>query len=187
MLLVLTGKTASGKDTIKSALLSKFPSLKKIITTTSRTPRTGEVDGVDYYFLTKEGFENKIKEGEFAEHVEYGGNLYGTYKSELRKVLTDDVLWRIDPSRAGKVREFLKTEELTSDVVVIYITVSDEVVLNRLQNRGLSEEEIQKRMNDDKKIWEEYKDNYDFLIENIPDKLNEAVDKIIRILKNHSA
>lgn len=190
LLIVLTGKTASGKDTIKEALLSKYPDLKKVITTTSRAPRDGEINDVDYHFLTKEEFEQKVKSGEFAEYVEYGGNLYGTYKRELEQTLSSDVLWRIDPSRAGEAREFLRrafpaqiAEDIIQNVVVFYITVPDRVVLTRLKERGISEKEIQKRMEDDIKIWQRYKDNYDHVIENEPGKLDEAVLKIINIIE----
>lgn len=179
MLIVLTGKTASGKDTIKSKLLAKYPHFKKVITTTSRTKRSNEVDRVDYYFLSRDEFERKIKEGEFAEYVEYGGNLYGTYKSELEQA--GDLMWRIDPSRAGKVRELIKGQNL----VVIYITVSDDVILQRLKNRGLTDEEIQSRMTDDAKIWQKYQNNYDYVVENVPGKLDATLDKIVSIIQNH--
>lgn len=190
LLIVLTGKTASGKDTIKSALLSKYPNLKKVITTTSRTPRDGEINDIDYHFLTRDEFEQKVKSGEFAEYVEYGGNLYGTYKSELEEALNSDILWRIDPSRAGEAREFLRrafpariAEELVSNVIVFYITVPDRVVLERLSKRGIPEREIQKRMEDDIKIWQRYKNNYDFVVENVSGKLDETISKIVKILE----
>lgn len=189
LLLVLTGKTASGKDTIKQQLLSKYPNLKKVITTTSRTARNGEVNGVDYHFLTREDFEQKVRTGEFAEYVEYGGNLYGTFKKELETALNSDVLWRIDPSRAGEARDFLRrafpariAEELIQSVIVFYITVPDRVVLDRLAKRAIPEKEIQKRMEDDIKIWQRYKDSYDYVIENEPGKLDEAVNKITQII-----
>lgn len=185
MLIVLTGKTASGKDTIGARLLSKYPNLKKIVTTTSRVPRDGETQGVEYYFLSRSGFESKVQNGEFAEYVEYGGNLYGTYKKELEQAKSQDALWRIDPSRAGAVRDFLSQNYPDQKVLVIYITVSDDTVLQRLQKRGLAESEIQKRMTDDKNIWEKYKDSYDFIVENVPNKLEEAVDKIDKILADH--
>ena len=191
-LIVITGKTASGKDTTKDALLEKFPHLKKVVTTTSRPPRDGETNGVDYHFVTRAEFEKKIESGEFAEYVEYGGNLYGTYRAELKQALSQNTLWRIDPSRAGGLRDFLKrsfppdiANELIKRILVIYITVSDEVVLERLRERNLPSQEIAKRMADDKKIWEQYKDNYDYIIENVPGKLDEIVDKIINILQAH--
>lgn len=190
MLIVLTGKTASGKDTIKDILLSKYPSLKRVITTTSRTPRKGEKDGIQYHFLSKEEFQKGIDEKKFIEYVEYGGNFYGTQKKDLQNYLQNDILWRIDPSRAGEVRQFLKRAfppqiamELIRRLIVIYITTQDEVILERLKRRGLSSEEIQKRMDDDAKIWQENNQNYDFVVENMPGKLNETVGKIIEIMQ----
>lgn len=194
LLLVLTGKTASGKDTITSALLQKFPTLKKVVTTTSRTARASEVGGVDYHFLTRVEFEDKINKGNFAEYVEYGGNLYGTQKTELEKALKRDMLWKIDPSRAGEVRDFIKrsfpnreAEELIKKVVVIYITVADEIVLQRLKNRGLTEEEIKSRMADDDKIWLKYQTSYDYVVENEPGKLETTMQKIYQIIKKHDS
>lgn len=178
MLLVLTGKTASGKDTIKNALLEKFPHLKKVVTTTSRPPRDGETNGMDYHFVTRAEFEKKIESGEFAEHVEYGGNLYGTERKELEQALNQDLIWKIDPSRAGKIRQLIKRE-----LLVIYIYTADDVILKRLKERGLSEEEIKKRMADDKKIWLKYKNNYDFVVENVPGKLDQTINEIVNIIR----
>jgi len=189
VLIVLTGKTASGKDTIKQSLLLKYPNLKSVITTTSRVPRTGEKEEADYHFLTKVQFQKKIDLRDFAEYVEYGGNLYGTQKKDLEVGLSGDLLWRIDPSRAGEVREFVRrsfpmemAQKLIDQIIVIYITVSDDVVLQRLAKRGLSGEEIKKRMEDDKKIWEKYKNNYDFIVENIPGKLDQCLGNIVRLI-----
>ena len=191
-LIVLTGKTTSGKDTVASKLQQKFPNLKKILTTTSRPPRNSETNGIDYDFLSEDKFKQKITEGDFIEHVEYGGNLYGTQKCQIANNLGHDLIWRIDPSRAGKVREFIKdsfdqsrADDLLKRIVVIYLTVSDEVVLERLKKRGISQAEINHRMQEDKLFWEQNQDNYDFVIENIPGKLKETVDKIVKILENH--
>jgi len=125
--------------------------------------------------ISKEEFENKIKQGEFFEYVNYGGNLYGTFKKELQH--SGDLLWRIDPSRAGKIKNVLPA-------LVIYITCDDEIVLQRLKNRGLSDAEITSRMEDDRKIWLQYKDNYDYVVENVPGKLDQTIDKITNIIKN---
>lgn len=194
MLVILTGKTASGKDTIKATLLQKYPNLKRIITTTSRTPRFNEKDGVDYHFLSRSEFEGKIKSGDFAEYVEYGGNLYGTQRKELEQAIQTDTLWKIDPSRAGEVRDFITrvfpkdmAGQLKNRVKVIYINTPDEVVLQRLQKRGLSEEEIQKRMADDRSIWQKYGQNYDFVVENTPGKLEETINQVIQIVEKNEA
>lgn len=189
-LIILTGKTASGKDTIKSALLSKYPNLKKIITSTSRNPRVGEKNS-DYHFLSRHHFEEKINSGDFAEYVEYGGNLYGTEKKELEQAINEDVLWKIDPSRAGEAREFIKRVfppeialKLVKKILVIYVNASDEVILQRLQQRGLPEDEIQKRMEDDKIIWQKYQKSSDYIVENIPGQLDQTIEEVCKIVEN---
>lgn len=178
-LIVLTGKTASGKDTIMLKLLARIPDLKRIITTTSRTPRSGESNGVDYNFISAKDFQSKIKNNEFIEYVKYGGNFYGTEKNQI--IGNDSYLiWRIDPSRAGQVRELISN--YFSKVIVIYLTVSDEIVLQRLKKRGLKREEIDRRMQEDKEFWQKYKGNYDFVVENVPGKLDETVNQVYKLI-----
>ena len=192
MLIILTGKTASGKDTIAARLLAEYPNLKKILTATSRPKRNNEQNGVDYYFLTQTEFKNKIQANEFAEYVNYGGNLYGTFKKELEKALDNDYIWKIDPSRAGEVRDFIKrifptevAEKLIKRLMVIYITASDDDILQRLEKRGLTKKDIQKRMADDQRIWQKYQNSYDFIVENTPGQLNQTINKILSIIENH--
>lgn len=175
MLLILTGKTASGKDTIMKALLSRYTNLRRVTSTTSRTGRFGEQEGFDYNFVSREEFKRKIGSGDFLEYVEYGGNFYGTEKTQIKE--NQDLIWRIDPSRAAKIRD------LISKALVIYINIPDDVVLERLKTRGLAPDEIAKRMADDKKMWLEYKDKYDYIIENVPGKLEETINKIIKIIE----
>ncbi len=174
MLLVITGKTASGKDTLIAKILEKYPDFKKVLTTTSRSPREDEKNGVDYNFVSEEEFINRIKEERLLEHVRYGGNFYGTEKSQIDT--EDNLIWKIDPSMAGKAKEVFP------DCISLYITVDNQTVLQRLKMRGLSEEEIAKRMQDDQKFWDLYQNKYDYVIENIPEKLDETIDKIVAIL-----
>src|SRR5688572_16004324 len=87
VLLVLTGPTGAGKDTVFKKLQEKDPSIIKIITTTSREPRNGESEGNPYYFLTRDEFEKKITEDAFFEWVEFRGELYGTQKKTLMDAL----------------------------------------------------------------------------------------------------
>ncbi|MCR4305599.1 MAG: hypothetical protein NUV73_00770 [Candidatus Daviesbacteria bacterium] len=176
-LIIFTGKTASGKDTVIAKLLQRLPDFRKVLTTTSRAVRNGERNGLDYNFVSRDEFQQKIEQDDFIEYVEYGGNMYGTEKNQLSN--HQGLIWRIDPSRAGKIRELI-----SEPLVVVYLTVSDSVVLERLQKRGLSGEEIEKRMSDDKRMWEENKENYDFVVENAPGRLEETVDKIIEIMEN---
>lgn len=190
LLLILTGKTASGKDTVMSKLMLRFPDLKKVITTTSRLPRDGEEDGVDYNFISETEFKDMTDSSEFIEHVEYAGNFYGTEKIQLLKNLQQNLIWRIDPSRAGRIRNLISGSfdgDLASDllkrVFTVYLTVDDTVVLVRLKKRGLNQEEIERRMQEDAKFWQEFKDNYDYIVENIPGELNKTVEKVSRIIE----
>lgn len=190
MLIVLTGRTAAGKDTIQSQLLLKYSNVKKVITTTSRSPRIGERNGVNYFFLSEEEFRRKISQGEFVEYVEYGGNLYGTYKSEIDKALDQDSIWRIDPSRAGQIRDFIKqsfppetAEKILKGLMVIFITCAEDVILQRLKERNLPEDEINKRMRDDQLIWNKYQQNYDRVIVNVPGKLDQTIEQIVKLIE----
>lgn len=178
MLIILTGKTASGKDTILAKLCQKYPDLRKITTTTSRKMREGEQNGVDYHFLSEKEFREKINKGDFFEFVEYGGNFYGTEKKELDTSLDKNALWKIDPSMAGKVRDVIKDKK----VLVIYITTSEDVILQRLRGRHLTEEEIEARLADDEAFFQEFKDKYDYILENVPGNLSETVEQIAKII-----
>lgn len=177
-LIIITGKTASGKDTIISRILTHYPNLKKVITSTSRGKRVDERSDINYHFITQDEFKKAIENSEFVEYVEYGGNLYGTTKKDLDQALLGDTLWKIDPSRAGKIRQLIEKR----DVLVIYINTADDVILQRLKKRGLSDMEIKKRMADDKKIWDQYKDSYDYVLENVPGKLEETIEQISTII-----
>lgn len=180
-LLILTGKTASGKDTVMAKLLLRLPDFKKVITTTSRIPRSGEKEGIDYHFISASDFKKKIEAGDFIEYVEYGGNLYGTEKSQITENLDQNFIWRIDPSRAGQIRKLIPLKR----VLVIYLTVDDDVVLERLKKRGLTKEEIAKRMQEDAKFWQEFRANYDFVVKNVPGKLDETVDMVVNLIEKH--
>ena len=181
ILIILTGKTASGKDTVMSQLLSKYPQMKRVVSTTTRSPRKGEKDGVDYNFISEPQFRQKMEAGDFIEYVEYGGNLYGSEKSQISDVQNQDLIWRIDPSRAGQIKDLIKDIK----VLVIYLTVDDSVILKRLSSRGLSHEEINKRMQEDQKFWQQFKDNYDYIVENVPGKLDETVKQVAKIINEH--
>lgn len=191
-LIILTGKTASGKDTVMKKILARFLDFKRVITTTSRMTRAGEKNGVDYNFISEIEFKQKIAAGELIEYVEYGGNLYGTEKRQLTDNLDSNLIWRIDPSRAGQIRQFIRdsfdqteAEELLKRVVVIYLTVDDQVIIKRLEERGFTKEEIARRMQEDTNFWQQYKDAYDFVVENVAGQLDKTVDEVVGIIKKH--
>jgi len=103
-----------GKGTLIKGLLERVPGLQLAVSATTRRPREGEVNGVDYHFLDADDFDRRVALGEFVEHAEYAGNRYGTLKSELKRPARGIVL-EIDVQGARQVRETLP------DAVLIFI------------------------------------------------------------------
>jgi guanylate kinase len=105
-ILVITGPSGVGKGTLIKGLLERVPGLQLAVSATTRKPREGEVNGVDYHFLSGADFDRRVAAGEFVEHAEYAGNRYGTLKSELSRPARGIVL-EIDVQGARQVREAL--------------------------------------------------------------------------------
>lgn len=122
LLVSIVSPSGGGKTTVVNELVRQLPRTVRFVTSTTRAPRQGETDGIDYHFLTKSEFVYKISQGELLEHVEFAGNYYGTDRAELEKMLlaNDFVLAPIDvrgsvslkafPYR--QIRIFLKPENL---------------------------------------------------------------------------
>jgi guanylate kinase len=79
----VTGPSGVGKGTLIKGLLERVPGLELAVSATTRPPRSGEVNGRDYHFLSSEDFDRRVRSGDFVEHAEYAGNRYGTLRSEL--------------------------------------------------------------------------------------------------------
>jgi len=104
-LFVVSGPSGSGKTSLCTALLERCPQLKPSISVTTRAPRPGEVDGVDYHFIDKQTFSRLVDEGRFLEHATVHGNSYGTRRADVEALLNDgfDVLLEIDCQGAAQV------------------------------------------------------------------------------------
>ena len=85
-LFVLSGPSGSGKNTVYNGLTELIPELTHTVSATTRAPRAGEIHSVDYYFISENDFSLRLQQGDFIEHVNYGGNLYGTLKSEIDRL-----------------------------------------------------------------------------------------------------
>ena len=140
-ILVITGPSGVGKGTLIKGLLERFPGLELAVSATTRKPREGEVNGVDYHFLSEDDFERRVAAGEFVEHAEYAGNRYGTLESELRRPARGIVL-EIDVQGARQVREALP------DAVLVFIEPpSFEDLQRRLEGRASDRpEQIERRL-----------------------------------------
>jgi guanylate kinase len=130
---VITGPSGVGKGTLISRLLERVPGLELSVSATTREPREGEVDGRDYHFLTREGFDLRIEREDFLEFATYSGNRYGTLRSEVRKRLNEghSVVLEIEVQGARQVRAAMR-----ESIQVFIAPPNPDVLRQRLESRG---------------------------------------------------
>ena len=141
---VITGPSGVGKGTLIRGLLVRIPELELSVSATTRKPRPGEQDGVDYHFLTDAEFDRKVAAGAFVEHAAYSGRRYGTLRSELerRTGAGVPVVLEIEVQGARQVRKTLPTA-----VQVFIVPPSEQALRERLVGRGTDEpEQIERRL-----------------------------------------
>lgn len=151
LLILISAPSGGGKTTLCERLLAARPGMSRAVTCTTRAPRGGEQDGVDYYFLNAESFLKRVQAGNFLEHATVYGNSYGTLKSEVLGKMRQgqDVLLNVDVQGAATIREKAEADaELGEALVSIFLTPPSVAVLEqRLRNRGTdSATVIQKRL-----------------------------------------
>lgn len=170
VLLVVSGPSGAGKGTICKALLERNPNIQISVSATTRSPRAGEVPGVNYHFLTKEIFEERIAAEGFLEHARVYDNYYGTPKDNVMAVLEngDDILLEIDIQGAMQVRD-----RMPDGIYVFILPPSMSELKNRIIKRGSeTEESLNKRFNSAYQEIDFIK-KYDYYI--INDNLENAV------------
>lgn len=176
-LFVVTGPSGAGKGTVLSRVFEQIDKLHFSVSATTRAPREGEVDGVNYHFMTKEQFEDLIEQDRFLEHAQYVGNYYGTPMAPVEKKLGHgiDVLLEIE------VQGALKVMEKCPDAVSVFIAPPslDELAC-RLRGRGTeTEETVSKRLNT--ATWEcGQMSKYQYIVVN--DVVDTAVEKLCSII-----
>jgi guanylate kinase len=141
---VITGPSGVGKGTLIRGLLERIPELELSTSATTRKPRPGEQDGVEYHFLTPKQFDEHVRAGDFVEHATYSGNKYGTLRSELERRVQDGrpVVLEIEVQGARQVREAIP------DAVAVFIAPpSLDALRARLVGRGTdSPEQVDERL-----------------------------------------
>jgi guanylate kinase len=184
MLVVISAPSGTGKTTLCERTLAARPNMARAITCTTRPPRPGENDGVDYYFLDAADFLKRVQAGNFMEHATVYGNSYGTLKSEVLGKLRvgKDVLLNVDVQGAAAIRAHSQEDpELIRALVTVFLTPPSMAVLEaRLKKRGQdSAQTIVKRLSVARQEIAQWK-NFDYLI--VSSSIDEDVRRLEAIL-----
>ncbi len=181
LLIVISGPSGIGKDTIVQALRKRDPSFHFVITCASREPRPGEVHGIDYFFVTKEQFEEMIENDELIEYAV----VYDEYKGVPRQHVIDalntgrDVLMRLDVQGAARIRA------LFPQAVLIFLAPeNDEEWIKRLQNRRTETVEKTQLRIATARDELRYLDIFDYYVINARDKIDQTTDSILAIIQS---
>jgi guanylate kinase len=176
---VITGPSGVGKGTLIRGLMDRVPALELSVSATTRSPRRGERDGVEYHFLSGEEFERRVREGDFVEHADYAGRRYGTLRSELERRLSAGapVVLEIEVQGARQVRA-----AVPGAVLVFIAPPSPEALRERLIARGTDDaDEVARRL----RVAEEElaaRDEFGHVVVN--DRLEEALEQLTAIVRS---
>jgi guanylate kinase len=174
---VITGPSGVGKGTLIRGLMERLPDLELSISATTRAPRPGERDGVDYHFLSREDFDRRVAEGAFLEHADYAGRSYGTLRSELEDRVRSGVpvVLEIEVQGARQVRAAVP------DSIQVFIAPPSSAALRaRLTGRGTDDlAEVERRM---RVAEEELAARPDFAHVVVNDRLEEALEQLTEIV-----
>lgn len=180
LIFVISGPAGSGKGTVVKLLREMIPDLGFSVSATTRAPRPGEVDGVNYYFMDRERFKSLLEDGMILEHTEYCGNFYGTLKSEAERVLSEgrDIILEIEVEGALQVKRLMPDE-----CVTVMLIAPDRVELERrLRGRGTESDEVIKSRLERAVTEVGLAENYDYVVVNETDHSDECAEQIKSII-----
>ena len=178
LLVVYSGFSGVGKGTIMKEMLKREESFRLSVSATTRAPRPGEVDGREYYFITKEKFLKMIDNDEFLEYAQYADNYYGTPQKAVEDMLNEGYNVFLEIEVQGGVQIMEKCPDCLS---IFIVPPSLEVLEQRLRGRGTETEEVIEKRMKAALVEQEYTSRYDFVVEN--DIVEKTVDDIINIVK----
>ena len=174
-MIILVGASASGKTVICNELINTF-GMKKFITTTTRKIRQNEINNIDYNFISKEEFFEKIKNNEFIEYVEYNNNLYGSEKKHIdnNKVII------LEPNG---LKHFINMNDKT--IVSFYINCDEKIREKRMHERGDNDGDIQKRIINDRSVFtNDLKKEVNFIINSENSSIKDLAKQIYTLYKD---
>ncbi len=179
LLVILSSPSGAGKTTLTKRLLTEFPELRFSVSHTTRTPRAGEVDGKDYHFVSREGFQERVQNTRFLEWAEVHGNLYGTSFGEIERAREDSnchgMIFDIDYQGARQIRS--KLPDITG-IFILPPTMPE--LLRRLRGRASETEEVVQRRYDVAQREIEHYAFFDYLVVN--DDIDVAFERMKGIL-----
>lgn len=181
LVFVISGPSGSGKGTVVEELRKICPDVGVSVSATTRAPREGEVDGVNYYYMTREQFEKLLADGEILEHTEYNGNYYGTLKKEAQKIIASgkDLILEIEVDGGAQVEKLLGDD----CVLIMLLAPSAAEQERRLRDRGTETEEAIAGRLAKAKVEVAMAPQYEYIVINETGKTPECAKDILSIIK----
>ncbi len=176
---MISGSSGVGKSTVLKQVMKQMPDLQFSVSATSRAPREGETNGVQYFFVSEDAFKQMIEQGAFVEYDYHMENYYGTLKSEiLNKTQIGPMVLDVEPMGAMRVKE------IYPDAVLVYIAPpSLDVLEERIRKRNDTPEE-QIKLRRERAVWEHaQRGKYNYVVVN--DRLEECVDQVLHIIREN--
>lgn len=180
VMVILSSPSGVGKTTITKKIQQKYQSFKLSVSQTTRKPRSNEVNGIDYYFVTEKEFKKSIESNDFYEYAKIFDNYYGTEKKKIDEILeNNDIIFDIDWQGTKQLSRFKKL-----NLLKIFLVANDKTELRKrlIERNQNTKEEVEKRLDsfeNDIKHW----NDYDFVI--INDNLENCFKQIEKIIINH--
>lgn len=191
-LLILTGATAAGKTEIKNSLQQL--GIGRMISATTRSPRTNEIPGYDYHFITRQEFKENLRTHQFVETAKYNGHHYGTLKPELDRLFAGENLVTLTEingaakymQRVRKIYNPDEAEQLIGSIEIVFVgTEKLSILKDRFYDRqGIStkaRQDLRDRLRTDWEMWHRHKDQFNHVVINETDKLSDTVDLVLSL------